>query len=477
MEAKERIRILAVEDDPHDGAALLRCLQRAQCCEFELMLHERAEHALAAIEEDCHAFDVALIDYMLPGMDGMAAGERMLGLCPELPLVLLTGEGSEELAVAALHVGFMDYIVKGSNAGYLTLLPAKIYDVVLRGRREAEHRRAQERYARLVEHSPDVFYTLSAETGRLFVSSRASQVIGYTPEYLTAHPRIWCESVHEQDKSALDEALEGMRRGVHYCLDYRLRRADGEWIWLRDRSIGIVGQGMAAVVSGVAVDVTEEKKLEFMKQSFEMVTRHDLKSPLSAIIGLSRLLAEECDDGMRETAMAVNASATNMMLILNRWMDLYKMEAGIFEPVRTEVDVDEIVQSAVNDLLHQPWFEHRTLKTDPAPAKVLADPVLLYNTVTNLLKNALEAGGDDTPVTLRYLLGTQTVTLAFHNEQGMSDEAQEHFFDKFHSKGKAYGTGLGTYSAKLMTEIMGGQIRMETSRAEGTTVYVTLPLP
>ena len=100
--------------------------------------------------------------------------------------------------------------------------------------------------------------------------------------------------------------------------------------------------------------------------------------------------------------------------------------------------------------------------------------MLLYAMLGNLVRNALDASQGGGPVDIALATGS-SVVLTVHNPQSVPEAVRERFFEKFATYGKRFGTGLGTYSAKLIAEAHGGTIAMRTSDEDGTTVTVTLP--
>ena len=123
------LRILLVEDDKHDRAAFERAFKKSDVPP-DVTTCQRAEDALARLRTDAASFDVAVIDHKLPGMSGMDLCKALLAEKVPLPLVILTGNGSERLAVEALKAGVDDYIVKNAEGGYLELVPLVLPDVV-----------------------------------------------------------------------------------------------------------------------------------------------------------------------------------------------------------------------------------------------------------------------------------------------------------------------------------------------------------
>ena len=122
------IRILLVEDNEHDQTAFLRALAKSDTT-FEVTVCERAEGIPAVLQSGSESVDIVVLDQNLPGISGLAAYKKLQQKSGMPPFVMLTGTGSENLAVDALKAGIYDYIIKDPNQGYLLLLPLKLKDV------------------------------------------------------------------------------------------------------------------------------------------------------------------------------------------------------------------------------------------------------------------------------------------------------------------------------------------------------------
>lgn len=136
------IRVLLVEDSHHDRTAFQRALHRSST-PFVLTVCDRAEKLAAAMQGGSGAFDLVVIDYNLPGISGLDIYTTLQDQTDLPPFVMLTGTGSEQLAVEALTVGMADYIIKDPAQGYLNVLPLKLKAVKQRhtdrlGRYEAQ---------------------------------------------------------------------------------------------------------------------------------------------------------------------------------------------------------------------------------------------------------------------------------------------------------------------------------------------------
>src|SRR6266542_1230730 len=142
-EASLPLHILLVEDSEYDVLAFHRAFQKASA-PCDIALCERAEVALAQLCVQAAAFDLVVADYKLPGMSGLELYRALRASNIPIPLVLLTGAGTEYLAVEALKAGVDDYIIKDVGRGYIDLLPLVLSEVVQRYRNRLDHQRAQE---------------------------------------------------------------------------------------------------------------------------------------------------------------------------------------------------------------------------------------------------------------------------------------------------------------------------------------------
>ena len=125
------MRILLVEDSRHDQIAFERAMAKSGM-PYELTVCSRAEDISADLHSGGDSFDIVVVDYNLPGINGLEAYRNLRRHSDLPPFVMLTGSGSEYVAVDALKAGMYDYIIKDPSQGYLRLLPLKLADVIQR---------------------------------------------------------------------------------------------------------------------------------------------------------------------------------------------------------------------------------------------------------------------------------------------------------------------------------------------------------
>lgn len=156
-EKKIPLRILLVEDDEHDQLAFSRTF-RLSGITNKITNCTNALAALELLSVSASQFDVVVIDHQLPGVYGLELCKKLLEKQVRLPLIILTGYGSEQVAVEALKAGVYEYIIKDPGNSYLAMLPVLIPDVIHKyGERlarelaEDELRESRERLAQIVE--------------------------------------------------------------------------------------------------------------------------------------------------------------------------------------------------------------------------------------------------------------------------------------------------------------------------------------
>ena len=159
------LRILLVEDNEHDRLAFRRAFHKAQAA-YVITECVRAEDALERLRADASSFDLVIVDHQLAGMSGLDLCKKVLDEQIPLPLVIVTGRGSEQLAVEALKVGVDDYIIKDSGEDYLDLLPPVIPKVLSKYRERIARKRATEALRKAYEELKQLVEERTAEVER-----------------------------------------------------------------------------------------------------------------------------------------------------------------------------------------------------------------------------------------------------------------------------------------------------------------------
>jgi len=180
----------------------------------------------------------------------------------------------------------------------------------------------------------------------------------------------------------------------------------------------------------------------------------------------------------------IQDAARRMLDMINVSIDRLKMEKGEYRLRAERVDALAIARQITT--------AHTGMAPDAAPPfrfivggrpateadtfTVYAEEPLLHTLFSNLVRNAVEASPPGGGVTLTFSRGAMGV-ISIHNRGAIPPAVRDRFFQKFATAEKPGGTGLGAYSAKLITRTLGGTIEYQTSEESGTTITVSLPLP
>jgi signal transduction histidine kinase len=212
------------------------------------------------------------------------------------------------------------------------------------------------------------------------------------------------------------------------------------------------------------------------------MARHDLKTPLGAVIGLPDEIRRRgnLDSAQKAMLATIENAGTSMLDLINRSLDLYKMECGTYTLNRTTVDVLDVLEQIKAEAL--PHISEKGISVgievlegeENGTLPVSADAELFRSMLCNLVLNALEASPESGSVSI-VLQKHDGLTITIRNQGEVPLSVRETFFDKYSTSSPARGSGLGTYSARLIARTHGGDIRVVTTNPGETSVIVTMP--
>ena len=220
---------------------------------------------------------------------GYQVGDVRGGVGISLPLEpLLAAQRAQSVLLAVVHG-----VIWGLGLAGLSVASGMVRRrTAERLSAEATLRESEARYRRLVEGAPDVAYTFSNQRGGVYYSPRVQEILGYKPDQLLAHPFLWQESIHPEDRKRIVEVIRGFESGKPFDLEYRIRDAQGNWRWLRDRSIGGQMRDGEMLLEGLATDITGRKRQQAILEARIRLGEYALGHSLEEL--LTRTL-DECE--------------------------------------------------------------------------------------------------------------------------------------------------------------------------------------
>ena len=258
------MKILYVEDEIAHVELTQRTLEDNLQVSFVLLHAESLKDAIKTIATETD-IDLVLTDLRLP--DG--SGLELLKSVQELPappaVVLVTGQGDQEVAVAALKAGAADYLVKQSD--YLHRLPVVISNAVAQNRLAHEQgalREAQARFRTLVEQIPAAVYTDLADQHitRVYISPQIEEISGYSPQDWMQSSQFVKSIIHPEDKARyIEEDDITNQNGTSFNLEYRIFRKDGQIRTIHDTATLVYDEnGKPLYWQGIIFDITKERE-------------------------------------------------------------------------------------------------------------------------------------------------------------------------------------------------------------------------
>jgi len=344
--------------------------------------------------------------------------------------------------------------------------------------------------------------------GKVYLGRRWDEMIG--EEIADPHwdLRALLARVHPDDVPAVRAAAQAALNGSadRYIVEHRVLAAAG-WIWIE--SIGMVTERDAAGrpqrLTGFNSDITARRRMHAeieqareqaeasnqAKSDFLANMSHEVRTPLNAVMGLTRLLYQSpLNEEQRQHLELIDNSATSLLALLNDMLDLSKIEAGklVFEQVR--FDIGQWVREAV--ALHKPAAAKKGLKVEvdiaqDVPWKVAGDPGRLRQVISNLVSNAVKfTDFGRIAVTVRVApnqtdLRRDQLRLLFSVRDtgiGIPQDVQKHIFEAFTqadvSVTRRYGgTGLGLAICARLVSMMGGALNVVSRPDEGSVFRFT----
>jgi PAS domain S-box-containing protein len=292
------MKILYVEDEIAHVMLTERVLEENLHDQFHLIHAETIVDALKRLDAEPD-IDLILSDLRLPDGTGLDLLKQVRARKSAPAVVLVTGQGDQEAAVAALKAGASDYLVKQTD--YLHRLPVVISNAIAQNRylREQEALyQAEIKYQSLVEQIPAVVFLDAAdeEEATFYMSPRIEELTGYTLDEWYSKPSIWFDSIHPADQERINAAYEkSHKNGTAFFEEYRFIRRDGRIIWIKeDTNLIRDGDGIPVYWQGILLDITREKEDEaaLQRQFQELAVLHSASLAASNALQIDALIKQ-----------------------------------------------------------------------------------------------------------------------------------------------------------------------------------------
>lgn len=526
------VHILHIEDSAFDRELVRDALEIE---DGGFTIDQAGSHAEfeAALERD--GFDLVLSDFNILGFEGLQVIEAVHARHPGVPVIMITGTGSEEIAVQSLQRGAADYVIKTPQ--HIQRLPNTIRAVLEREQQRRENAAAQEEARYTAQKLRNIFENISegvfqtTPDGRYRSANPAlARLYGYeSPEDLMAHLNaadLYCDP---QRRVQFMEIMQQDGRVVDF--EAQVYRRDGTTIWIRENARLTTSETGEPIYEGTIEDITERKRamavlsatnadlerrvtertrelseaneklqreleerkrieveLRSANKAAETATRakseflsrmsHELRTPLNAILGFGQLMElDELPPEHSESLAQIMRAGQHLLELINEILDISRIEAGRLHIALDVVDAVPVIEdclSLLRPLAHRSGVQIWRAESEDHISRVYADPRHLKQILLNLLSNAIKYNRPQGTV----VISCETVRDAPAPDNGTQDAqvgTQVLRSHKHCTRIKITDTGLGIASEKineLFTPFK--RLHMEETTIEGSGLGLVL---
>ncbi|HCF58742.1 MAG TPA: hypothetical protein DFS52_12215, partial [Myxococcales bacterium] len=320
-----------------------------------------------------------------------------------------------------------------------------------------------------------------------YVSPRAFDMLGYTPSELIGKSLF--ELMPEAEAQRAEERLRAYaaRRQPFKALENAQRHKNGSLLVLESSGVPFFDDEQRFCgYRGIARDVTERKQADRFREEYVSLVSHDLRSPLSVIVGQAGSLHKTLTKkGMEREATSTEAllrNARRMTRMLDELADSVRLESGRMQMHRQPTDLPALAYDFTTRVFGTAEERERIqLSSESALPLIDLDADRIERVLANLLSNALKYSTPGSPVRVRVeRRGDEAVVSVSDEGPGIAPGELARMFERFYrspsSQKRAEGLGLGLYISRLIVEAHGGRVWAESELGKGSTFGFSLPL-
>ena len=496
------LRILLLEDNDTD-AALVQDLLEADGLRSEIVRVQTRAEFIAALED--RQLDLILADYSLPSFDGVSALKLTLRRRPDLPFIFVSGTLGEEVAIEALKIGAIDYVLKTK----LSRLVPSVQRAMREAGERAERRKAEQALQRSEAYLAEAqrlshtgSFSWDVGSGEIYWSDETFRIFECEPAMTPAVQTI-LDRAHPEDREDVRQTIErAAMEKTDFAHEYRLVLRDGSV-----RHVAVLARRTPAedtesvVFVGAVTDITDRKRAEEehvrlrqLEADLARVNRismmgelaaslaHEIKQPITGAAlnagVLQRWLQNEpprIEDARRKVAELIT-TIKRVTDIVDRNQSLYRQGSE----QRELVDINELVRHMVSLLRDTANRNSISILTelDPQLVRATADRVQLQQVLMNLMLNGIEAMRGTSGalmITSKSSEDGHLIVSVSDSGVGLPADGADRIFQAFFTT-KPDGTGIGLPLSRRIIEAHDGRLWATANAPRGAVFHFMVPI-
>lgn len=476
------LKVLLLETSPAAIENILRELRRHDFDPHLLPASAKTEY-LAALDQ---APDLILANAGLPQISVREALALRDQLQLTTPCIVLLDPAEEENGVELLQLGAADYLIKDRLARLgPAILRALELEALQREQSQFEGALAfcEKRFRTAVESVPHPFYAYDASLHIRFANANCSQLFGLpTGQILGRTDRqLFPDDIADLFLPTLEKARAERKPA---SVDCTLPLPLGERNFQINYHPLLTESGAIKEILTLAIDRTELQRIERLKDDMLSAVSHEMRSPLTAIIGFSEFLVHTPvnRDKQVEYMEIIHKESERLKELIENILDLQRLKANFHNDNFSILIIQQLLQKVLKRF--QSTEQKYTFVLDcPINQPLLeGNEAHLYRALENLLSNAIKYSEPGSTITLGAHTDETEATLWVKDQGvGIAEQFHDQVFDRFFrikagNRRKSGGTGLGLALVKEIIQGHQGSVWVESSPGQGSAFYLRLPL-
>ena len=487
--------IFIVEDESAHFTLMRRAILK-ELPDASIQCFDQAEACIGELE--IRTPEIIIVDYMMPGMNGLEFLDVLNRTGKGIPVLMVTGQGNEGVAARAMQAGAWDYLVKSTE--FFELLPCIVGKVLREKGLQRSLKESEQRYRSVGDLLPFGFWLCGPDGEIRYLSDSFLQLVDMTLEECRHFE--WTKRLSPEDAArTLGDWRQCVVSGGFWDYEYRILGADGRYRTILSRGCPLKdAQGRITGWAGINLDITERKKAEDQLrhyltklelrerelQDFAFAASHDLQEPLRKIQTFGDILEKECQDLLlpehRDFLQRMIRSAGRMRNLVQSLVSYCRV--GVAAPSFTSVPLGDVVKAVLRDLGERVHEIGAKVEVGDLPV-IEGDLEQLQLLFRNLVVNALTCFKEgEKPLirisgyTVESPIGTQYALVVQDNGIGFDKGGLRRVFRPFsrqHGRSNYDSAGIGLAICRRIVARHGGTITATSAPGKGSTFVITLP--
>ncbi len=485
-----KIKVLIVDDEKNLGIGIKRLLEK-ESYEVKLAVNGIEGIQFGTNEE----FDLAIIDLKMPDIDGIIVLEKILNKYPNTICFIATAFASYETAIESTKKGAYGYIPKPFLPDELLYQLKKGYEkrfLLMEAERWKKER--EERLLEIAFEKTRVHTIINSITDGVLVVNKNAEVVLFNPaalKYLDINElKIGAQIIEKLHPQISDLILKLLNNTSFISKSYsaQIELKPNHEFFIEATSSGVLHpDGSLAGVVIVLKDITNLKKLEFLKSQFVSMVSHELKAPISAVYGYLKLFNDNSvaitEDQKKNFINKSQIRLDGLIKMVNDLLDISRMEMKSIKREISDINLKTIITNVIE--LFQTDIKAKNISVEfnslPDLPTIKADYEEINRLFTNLISNAIKYNRQNGCITI--IMNSTEVYLVTEIKDsgiGLKQEEKKKLFQEFYRAKNEFtkdisGTGLGLSIVKRIVDSYSGKIEVGSEFNKGTTFKIHLP--